>query len=40
MSAKRVTHPFRLLLARLPWPLSELAWMELINPAKNGWREE
>ena len=35
-----VKHPFRLLLARLPWQLDRLAWLGLPNYRRDGWRAE
>ena len=40
LRGQSVKHPFRLLLAKLPWPLSELAWLGLPNPKRAGWRAE
>jgi hypothetical protein len=35
-----VKHPFRLLLAKLPWGLDALAWWGLAHPKRDGWRAE
>ena len=37
---QRRRHPVRLFLSSLPWGLSDLAWIGLPNPKRDGWRAE